>query len=292
MKKGLLERSQWQQLVGIVSPISSVSSTNRDFTETREEIQRLIDEDSTLYEKGGTKSGVQSGEEYRQTLRKELEFRKQEIISMPWKSGSGMIKGNYQGVFYCAKVGERIYLRFVHADKNWMLKRTSSNLEMTRETPDIDSELGTCLRIIECDEKQEFYIDEKMQDAAFELWDHAKNDIYLKWSHETDPINLQPRVRPLNRKVADFLRENTIAEIEAKDLEKALQIIESPWRRRDERNLRSWFNLSLSNKEKAKVLIQNVLLSGLEPFISPEPLPPIEKEDIKLINWIAITSTD
>lgn len=278
--------------VGIVSPISSVSSTNRDFTETREEIQRLIDEDSTLYEKGGTKSGVQSGEEYRQTLRKELEFRKQEIISMPWKSGSGMIKGNYQGVFYCAKVGERIYLRFVHADKNWMLKYTSSNSDLISEIPDIDSELGTCLRIIECDEKQEFYIDEKMQDAAFEFWDHAKNDIYLKWSHETDPINLQPRVRPLNRRVADFLRENTIAEIEAKDLEKALQIIESPWRRRDERNLRSWFNLALSNKEKAKVLIQNVLLSGLEPFISPEPLPPIEKEDIKLINWIAITSTD
>ena len=37
--------------VGIVSPISSVSSTNRDFTETREEIQRLIDEDSTYMKK-------------------------------------------------------------------------------------------------------------------------------------------------------------------------------------------------------------------------------------------------
>ena len=38
--------------------------------------------------------------------------------------------------------------------------------------------------------------------------------------------------------------------------------------------------------------ILEILLSGLEPFISPEPLPPIEKEDIKLINWIAIASTD
>ena len=43
--------------VGIVSPISGVASSNRDFTETKEEIQKLLDEDSSLYERGGTASG-------------------------------------------------------------------------------------------------------------------------------------------------------------------------------------------------------------------------------------------
>ena len=43
--------------VGIVSPISGVSSSNRDFTETKEEIQKLLDEDASLYERGGTASG-------------------------------------------------------------------------------------------------------------------------------------------------------------------------------------------------------------------------------------------
>ena len=62
--------------VGIVSPIESQSSENRDFSETREEIERLLAEDPSLYERGGTESSVQSGEEYRQTLRKALENRR------------------------------------------------------------------------------------------------------------------------------------------------------------------------------------------------------------------------
>ena len=51
---------------GIVSPISGIASSN-DFTETKEEIQKLLDDDASLYERGGTASGTQSGEEYRQT---------------------------------------------------------------------------------------------------------------------------------------------------------------------------------------------------------------------------------
>ena len=42
--------------VGIVSPIESQSSENRDFSETREEIERLLAEDPSLYERGGTES--------------------------------------------------------------------------------------------------------------------------------------------------------------------------------------------------------------------------------------------
>ena len=68
--------------VGIVSPVSNVESTNREFTETREEIQKLINEDPSLYERGGTTAGVQSGEEYRQTLRKELKTREEKIINL------------------------------------------------------------------------------------------------------------------------------------------------------------------------------------------------------------------
>ena len=39
------------------------------YRETREEIERLLKEDPTLYERGGTASAAQTGEEYRQTLR-------------------------------------------------------------------------------------------------------------------------------------------------------------------------------------------------------------------------------
>ena len=40
--------------VGIISPIEGINSSNREFTETKEEIQKLLDEDPSLYERGGT----------------------------------------------------------------------------------------------------------------------------------------------------------------------------------------------------------------------------------------------
>ena len=278
--------------VGIVSPISNVDSVNRDFTETREEIQKLLNEDASFYERGGTKAGVQSGEEYRQTLRKELgkgEKRREEIIQMPWKAGSGMIRGAEQGIFFCAKVGVRTYLRFVHADNQWELKAEYKNQSDQIPSPIIDTEIGRCLRLIECDENEPLIINERIQDAAYDLWLVAKENIYQHWAYETDPINLQPKIRPLNIKVADFIRNNVPLNIDQQKVDLSLEIIESPWPRRDEKNLREWFKYKGTNSSKSIYIIDKVLKSGLEPFKTQPPLPPIEKNDIKLLSWMAIS---
>ncbi len=44
-----------------------------------------------------------------------------------------------------------------------------------------------------------------------------------------------------------------------------------------------------SGAQKSTHLIGKILASGLEPFIAPEPLPPIREEDIELLAWMAIT---
>ena len=278
--------------VGIVSPIESVTTANRDFTETKEEIERLLAEDPTLYERGGTEASVQSGEEYRQTLRIALETRRQNIIEMSWKSGSGMRKGNEQGIFFCAKVGERTYLRFVHAENDWRLKYFEDVNEIENASsskPKIDIELGRCLRLIECSEETETILTEVSKDAAYDLWLIAKKNIYDSWMYETDPINLQPKVRPLNIKVADFIRSNNPANVSQTQVEMALDIVESPWIRRDEKRLREWFETEETSSQKSTYLVKNILESGLEPFISPEPLPDISEDDIKLLTWMAIS---
>ena len=279
--------------IGIVSPIASINTANRDFTETKEEIQRLLEEDASLYERGGTEASVQSGEEYRQTLRVALENRRQSILEMPWKAGSGMRKGNEQGIFYCAKVGERTYLRFVHAEKNWQVKYSEMNLKNNTEllsTPLIDEELGRCLRLIECSEETETTLSDLSQDAAYELWLTARENIFNNWMHETDPANLQPRVRPLNLKVANFIRNNIPTDIQQSQIESALDIVEAPWTRRDEGRLRRWFDIEETASKKSEYLIKMIIESGLEPFVSPEPLPPISIDDIKLLVWMAITT--
>ena len=275
--------------VGIVSPISDINSINRDFTETREEIQKLLEEDPTLYELGGTKQSVQSGEEYRQTLRKAIETNPQEIINMPWKSGSGIQKDNEQGIFFCAKVGDRIYLRFIHTDKDWVEKYQIDENDLHNSNPLIDTEIGRCLRVIECDEGQEKIVDKIIQNAAYDLWLIVRDNIFNEWNLEIDPTNLQPRIRPINQKVAEFIRNFPPEDIEKNDVDKALDIIESPWERRDEKDLREWFSSEYETKEKSFFIIKNVLKSGIEPFISPDPLPPIKKDDINLIVWMAVS---
>ena len=270
--------------VGIVSPLASISGANREFTETREEIQKLIDGDPSLFERGGTKSGVQSGEEYRQTLRKEISIRKEEIVNMPWKSGAGLSKGEEQGIFFCAKAGERTYLRFVNTDEDWNL-RFIEDEKNNLTIPFIDSELGRCLRIIECEDKQPLVMDQQLENAAYDLWLVARNDIYEKWMYETDPINLQPSIRPLNINVANFIRKNIPNDVSQEKVDLALEILESPWARRDEKKLKEWFN---SDTKSTKFIVEKILASGLEPYKTQQPLPPIKKEDIELLVWMGI----
>ena len=43
-----------------------------------------------------------------------------------------------------------------------------------------------------------------------------------------------------------------------------------------------------TNAEKARHLVEEVERIGAEPFHAPEPLPPIETEEIHLIAWMAI----
>ncbi len=278
--------------VGVVSPIAGVDSSNRDFTETKEEIIKLLEEDASIYERGGTAASTQSGEEYRQTLRIALESRREEITQMPWKAGSGMRKGDERGIFFCAKVGNRTYLRFVHANDDWTLKYAEVEAEDQSEmalTPLIDVELGRCLRLIECTEDTELALDSVAEDAAYDLWLTARENIYKRWMHETDPANLQPRIRPLNRKVAEFIRKNTPAGIEQKKLDDVLDIVESPWAMRDEGRLRQWYVVEKNGVKKSEHLIKKILSSGLEPFKTQDPLPPIKEDDIELLVWIAIS---
>ena len=99
-------------------------------------------------------------------MRKTLENRRKDILEMAWKSGSGIGKGREQGIFFCAKVGDRTYLRFVHADNNWQPSYVDIQTEnqITRKLK-IEIELGRCLRLIECLRILKLYylIHQKMQ---------------------------------------------------------------------------------------------------------------------------------
>ena len=263
--------------VGVMSPVEGAAHGSQVFTETRDEIEKLLREDASLYERGGTPNSAQTGEEYRQTLRKALAQDRRRILVLPRKVGSGMIAGDRRGVFFCASVGERTYLRFVPADQTWSL------------TPEpVVRETATCLRLIECEQETPTWFPELLQDRVYDFWDAARHDIRDDWMLQTDPANLQPRVRPLNLRVAEFIRNHAPLDIAQERLHRALDILESPWPRREEVMLRGWFDETDRSPASARVLIDKILETGLEPVAPPDPLPPIELDDIDLICWMGI----
>ncbi len=268
--------------IGVQTPIEEAVGGDQVFTETREEIQKLVDENPDLYERGGTESAAQTGEEYRQTLRKALEHQRDVIVNLPWKVGSGMRKGSEKGVFFFATVGDkRTYLRFVRADEDWQPLATEAAIE---------KEMGTCLKLIETDEDTETILPVGIEENVFDFWDVARNDILADWDFETDPRNIQPKVRPLNARVAQFIDENRPGEVSEDRIRRALDVVETPWSRRDERMLRREFDdESDAGSAKATRLIEWIISTGLEPIEPPEPLPPIEEEEIRLIVWLAIS---
>lgn len=261
-------------------PIAGARGSSHVFADTREEIEKLAAENPELFERGGTAAAAQTGEEYRQQLRKALERDRNRILSLPWKAGAGMRKGKDRGVLFCAKVGDRIYLRFVRAGQDW---------QAVRDPALVLTELGTCLRMIECTEDTPSVIAPALHETVFDFWDVARAHVFRSWEEETDPASVQPKVRPLNRKAAEYLRANVPQDFEADRVQRVLDILESPWPRREELMLRDEFaREALAPGLRSQRIIDFVEKSGLEPFSAPEPLPPIGEEDIHLVGWIAL----
>ncbi len=273
--------------IGVVAPIEGAAQGAQVFAETRDEIEKLLAEDASLFERGGFASAAQTGEEYRQTLRKALQADRERIVNLPWKAGSGMMGGPRRGVFFCAVVGresdvERTYLRFVSADDQW---------QPSLEGRVIDREVGTCLRIIESVANTPLWYPDMLREKVYDFWEVAQDDILGDWTRETDPANLQPAVRPLNHRVAAFIREYPPLDVPDERLTRALDILESPWPRREEMMLRGWFDTGeIEGHTRSRLLIDHILGTGLEPAEPPPPLPPISRDDIELLCWMAIES--
>ena len=98
--------------VGVVAPIEGSSHGKQVFTETRRGIEKVLREDPPLYERGGTAAAAQTGEEYGQTLRKGLAGDSEHIVGLPWKVGTGMVKGSRHEAF-----GRSIVLRCRNANE-------------------------------------------------------------------------------------------------------------------------------------------------------------------------------
>jgi hypothetical protein len=250
--------------------IPGAATSDIVFSETRAEIEALRREKADLFENAGEDPRGHSGEEYRQELRKGLERYGDKIQNLPGAAGSGFVGGPEKGHFFCAKVGNRVFFRFISWDRK----------EPIRDT------LG-CLCLIACREDTQRDLPEDLANGAYEAWQKARRDIFEEWTFATDPANLQPRVRPALRAAASHLRKFPPPGITQDELVNLVESLEAPWGVRIEKVIREAMEGLTGNAASASIA-EKVKLLGLQPFRAPDPLPPIDEDEISLICWLGI----
>ena len=257
--------------VGVESQVIPGAATNEVvFADERAEIERLRREDATILINGGEDPSAHTGEEYRQELRKGLEKYGDQIKQLPWGSGSGFRRGDRAGQFFCAYVGERLFLRFVPAGGSAIVRDT----------------LG-CLRLITCTENTQRLPMNGVPMDAYSAWQTARHDIFTEWALATDPANLQPKVRPALKAAADHLRKYPPPDLNQDEINALIESIEAPWGTRIEKQIREAAEPA-NGTETSRAIAEAVKRLGLEPFRAPEPLPPIEESEVRLVCWMSI----
>ncbi len=267
--------------VGDVLP-DQAAQADINFTEAREEIERLRNENPKLFERGGTTRGVLSGEQFRQELRQALEDSNlaDQIKSLPWGSGSGMAVSSPDGrpgYIFCARVGDhpRPIFRFVETGTNAaVVDKTLACLDKARPPAGFDTPRQ---------------LDDATIQGAFPAWETARAHIVEGWNFMADPANLQPKVAPRLHRAAEILREHPPPGLTQEEIDRAIDTINAPY---PERTIRTFQTAITSNEnpaEQAKNILGVIHTLGLEPYIPPEPLPEVRPEDIHLVIWLALT---
>ncbi len=264
-------------LSGEVIPDSATAE--KVFTETRVELEKLRREDATLFESGGEKPGAHSGEELRHELRRALEETalKEAVLGLPWTAGSVIRSPERKGYVFAARIGERPFVRFVPAAAGEKI---------------VDDTLE-CLRMIGCEpETKPASGIEDLRRPAYAAWIEARTSIYEEWARATDPANIQPKIRPLLREAAKQVREHPPEGMTQKEAQLVVESLEAPRNLRTEKLLREAMvdaqGNGLPSDELSKAIVERVRELGLEPYVAPQPLPPIEPSEVELVCWMAL----
>jgi hypothetical protein len=250
--------------------IPGVGVTEHVFADEVEQIHALQKGDATMFENAGEDVNAHSGEEYRQELRKGLERLDSMVRRLPGGSGSGLRRGKVRGHFFCARIDDRVLLRFVPMDGG----------------PIVRDGLA-CLSRITCEDGTERVLPNDVAEAAFGAWGRARRDIYDEWIKATDPRTLQPSVRPIFKAAAEHLRQHRPAEMTLPELDRMTEALEAPRPLRLEKELRELLN-SPNGEKTSRAIVDWVRGVGLQPVPPPEPLPMIDEDDIVLVVWMAV----
>jgi hypothetical protein len=275
----------------------AVATTDVLHHDAREQIMDLYAEKAVLLVDGGA-SGALSGEEYRRRLAKALRTGVgPEVLGLPFGSGSGFASSRVRraGYVFCARIADHQspWFRFVAADPvTWRpVPRSAPEDGVTQAW--IDDDVLTCL--VAADPGDAPDLPQTLPDAAasgvFDAWAIAQDHIHTRWSELADWANLEPQIeKPLRDAVELVAVSGAFLGDEAQsDL---AQRLAGRWDRSVVREVRAIVrDETLDERQKVTALLAYVTEIGLPTPERPEPLPPVHRDDVRVVCWMAVFPT-
>lgn len=283
-----LQRKLKQAAASIGAPhvLPGVDPVDRNLAETRDQIDQIRAEEATLFEDGG--GAALSGEQYRRTLARDFRNSdtKNRVLALPWGSGTGFTRATDQpGIVFCARIGD-------HA-KPWF-RYVPLNGDLTVQTGGEGNEplvIGDTLSALDhADpevEETPSELSNEMYAAAFDAWAVARDDIYAKWMVQTDPANLRPSVPKTMRDAVTLVTDHGMFLGDQHETLRAR--LNAPYSTRIQKEIRQVIQSDADDRAKVIRLKEVADRYSMTPPPPPPVVPIIEKDDIYLVCWTAIT---
>ena len=252
---------------------------------------QVIDEFEKLLDAGGSSASL-SGEEYRRRLFGAFNMEpvlKADVLSLPYGSGSGLVNpvvhGN--GYVFCVKIGKsaKPWFRYVPAQDDWTLRHTDDG------EPIVSSDTLISLRVADPQNSNaERWLPEDVYDHAFDAWEVARDSVYAAWKELTDPNAFQPDL-PLSFRdaYALVLRKGAYLGKDAQiSLANRLRSVPSA---KVSRQVRGALNQGATDEQRIGLVTEVLDEAGITAPPPREPLPDIEKHEVRLVTWMAVKGT-
>lgn len=252
---------------------------------------QVVNDFEELLNSGGSSASL-SGEEYRRRLFGAFGMEpslKADVLSLPYGSGSGfvnpLVHGN--GYVFCLKIGNssKPWFRYVPAHDDWAPRHADDG------TPLVSPDTLVALRVADPqDATGERWLPEDVYDLAFDAWEIARNDAYEAWKALTDPNAFQPDL-PLSFRDAYtlvLLKGGYLGREAQVSLANRLRSVPSA---KVSRQVRGALNAGRTDEERISVISEVLDEAGITAPPPREPLPDVEKHEVRLVTWMAVKGT-
>ena len=264
--------------VGTAEVLPGYGDRDAVFAGQHDEIRKLVEEDASLFERGGTERSAESGDDFRQTLRDASDkLIKQRVLGLPPAAGTVKQARNTaeQGFVFCAKaIGrDEPFLRHVAPHRQWA----------------VSSETLRCLEALRCsegDEASETTTDGCLSDA-YHAWQLAKENI-IQTEQETAAAEAEPGLKPIQREAIRALRHAQGTFHEPDGVEDALEALSQEIDTAAVNTLKRRLNHKNASQDAAAI-ISAVQAAGLSARGTLREHQPLNADDLCIVCWAAIT---